>query len=251
MAVLRALIDSQVWLSRRFDEVLPERYRRDGNRDFRESLVPAYLASGQTIYDIGGGKNPYLGVTEKNRLEAIVVGIDIDKSELERAPEGAYDRVICTDISRYRGDGDGDLLICQAVLEHVQDVESAFESIASVMKPGGLALLFVPSRNAAFARLNLLLPQRLKKWLLHTIFPKTRRDQGFPSYYDKCTPSQFRRMAAANELDIVEERFFYKSSYFSFFFPLYFIWRLWILLFRAVRREHAAETFSMVLKKAS
>jgi hypothetical protein len=39
------------------------------------------------------------------------------------------------------------------------------------------------------------------------------------------------------------------SSYFSFFFPLYLVWRFWITIFVFLRKEQAAETFSMVLRK--
>ena len=249
MGMFRTLINSQVWLSRKFDNWLPALYRVDGNRDFVDSLVPAYLGPGLTIYDIGGGKNPYLSPEEKARLQARVVGLDIDQDELDQAPPGAYDEIVCADISKHRGDGQADIVICQALLEHVRDVESAFAAIASCLKPGGQALIFVPSRNAVFARLNILLPQKFKKALLYTIFPKTRRDQGFPSFYDNCTPNAFKRMAAANDLSLIEARYFYKSSYFSFFFPLYLLWRLWVILFRWVRGEQAAETFSMVLKR--
>ena len=59
----------------------------------------------------------------------------------------------------------------------------------------------------------------------------------------------FKRMAKDNDLSVVEARYYFVSSYFSFFFPIYFLWRLWILLFRAIRGDQAAETFSMVLKK--
>ena len=68
-------------------------------------------------------------------------------------------------------------------------------------------------------------------------------------FYDNCTPRDFTRLAEANSMSVQEARYFYKSSYFSFFFPLYFVWRIWIVLFRAVKKEQAAETFSMVLQK--
>jgi len=247
--MLRTLINSQQWLSHKFDELLPAEYCIDGNRDFLDTLVPKYLRQNIIIVDVGGGKNPYLSREQKEALGATVVGFDIDGQELSRASDGAYDEVICADITQYRGGQTTDLVICQALLEHVQDVEAAFAAIASLLKPGGLALVFVPSRNAVFARLNILLPQRMKKWLLHTIFPKTSRDRGFPSYYDQCTPSAFKRLAETNDLSLVEARYYYISSYFSFFFPFYLIWRMWILLFRFLRREQAAETFSMVFRK--
>lgn len=175
--------------------------------------------------------------------------MDIDQGELDRAPTGIYDRTICADIGCFYGAGDADLLICQAVLEHVRDVDGAFASIAGILKPGGRALIFVPSRNALYARLNLLLPQALKKRLLHAVYPKTREGQGFPSYYDQCTPRDFRRLAKKHNLVVEKESYHYISSYFSFFVPLYALWRLWILGYRALAGEQAAETFCMAFVK--
>lgn len=211
--------------------------------------MPARLQPGQTVYDIGGGKRPCIPAGKKAQLNLHVTGLDIDAGELAKAPRGAYDDVICADISSFSGAGEADVVICQALLEHVRDVEAAFVSIGSCLKAGGRALVFVPSRNAVFARLNAALPENIKRAVLHAIFPKTKGSQGFPSYYDKCTPRDFVRMASDNSLSVEEARYFYKSSYFSFFFPFYFVWRLWIVLFRAMRKEQAAETFSMVLVK--
>ena len=247
--MLRSLINGQQWLCRKFDGLLPADYQIDGNRHFLDSVVPAYLGENLTIVDVGGGKNPCLDREYKTLIGARLIGIDIDGDELAGAPEHVYDEVVCADIMQYRGNADADLVICQALLEHVPDVEAAFEAIASILKPGGRALLFVPSRNAVFARLNILLPQRVKKWLLHTIYPKTRRDQGFPAYYNKCTPKAFKRLGSANGLLLLDAHYYYISSYFSFFFPFYFLWRIWIVLFRSVRKEQAAETFAMVFEK--
>jgi len=225
------------------------KYRIDGNQDYINSLVPSYLKENLIIYDVGGGKGPYLSADKKNELNATVVGLDIDKEELQQAPEGAYNKIICADISNFQGNQDADIVLCQAVLEHVKDVENAFAAISSILKNGGLALIFVPSRNAVFARLNIILPQNVKKAILHYVYPNTARDQGFPSYYNKCTPLEFKQLARDNNFSVIEERFYFKSGYFTFFFPAYLVWRLWILLFHFLLKEQAAETFSIVLKK--
>lgn len=247
--MIRNLINNQIELSEKFDTYLPDKYSIDGHTDYKESLLPRYLKQNLTIYDVGGGKRPYITPEQKKDLNAKIIGLDIDREELDKAPEGSYDRTICADIAQFEGDGDADLLICQAVLEHVADVETAFSTISSILKPGGLALIFVPSKNAVFARLNIVLPQKLKKTLLYTIFPKTIQSQGFPSYYNKCTPKEFKQLARDNDLSVMEEHYYYMSNYFSFFFPAYFAWRLWILLFHKAFQEQAAETFSFVLKK--
>ena len=247
--MIRTLINSQIWLSYNFDKVFPMKYRIDGNQDYINSLVPSYLKENLIIYDVGGGKGPYLSGDKKNVLNATVVGLDIDKEELQQAPEGAYNKIICADISNFQGNQDADIVLCQAVLEHVKDVENAFAAISSILKNGGLALIFVPSRNAVFARLNIILPQNVKKAILHYVYPNTARDQGFPSYYNKCTPLEFKQLARDNNFSVIEERFYFKSGYFTFFFPAYLVWRLWILLFHFLLKEQAAETFSIVLKK--
>jgi len=80
----------------------------------------------------------------------------------------------------FGGQGDADLIICQALLEHVKNVDQAFAAIASILKPGGLALIFVPSRNALYARLNLLLPQDLKRKSFMRFIPKPVSHKDFP-----------------------------------------------------------------------
>ena len=246
---VQKFIQWNIKISQACDRMLPEKYRIDGNRFFLDHFAPAYLEDDLIIYDVGGGKHPYINVSLKNRLNLNITGLDIDQNEHDRAPEGTYDRKICADITRFRGNSDADLVICQALLEHVRNVDQAFVAIASILKPGGRALIFVPSRNALYTRLNLLLPQNLKKRLLHTIYPKTRESQGFPSYYNQCTPREFRRIAQKHNLIVEQESFHYISSYFSFFFPLYLLWRIWILGFHALAGEQAAEAFCMALKK--
>jgi 2-polyprenyl-3-methyl-5-hydroxy-6-metoxy-1,4-benzoquinol methylase len=247
--IFQGIIDSQKMLSNNFDKLLPEKYNVDGEQDFIKCVVPKYLVKDCVICDVGGGKNPYLSPDKKKLLNARVVGLDIDIEELNRAPEGSYDETINIDITEYQGNLKTDFVICRAVLEHVKGVEKAFATMSNILKPGGLALVFVPSRNAVFARINVILPQNIKKNLLNTISHDTTDSQGFPAYYEKCTPLEFRGLAARNSLSVIEERLYFRSFYFSFFFPAHLVWRLWLLLFQLFKKEQAAETFSMVLRK--
>jgi SAM-dependent methyltransferase len=236
-------------LSKSFDRLLPIEYQVDGNRDFLDHGIEPYLKHGSVVYDVGGGKNPVIGLGMKRRLALRLVGLDIDRDELAASPLGVYDEKICVDVTQYHGQADADLVVCQALLEHVRDSQAALTAIASILKPGGTALIFLPSRNAVFARINLFLPQQLKRTILHTVFPSTIRDQGFPAYYDHCTPADFRRLAANSGLVVDVCKVYFRSSYFTFFFPLYFAWRIWMLIFRLFKGEQAAETFSLALRK--
>lgn len=249
MGVIRAIIDSQMRLCQSFDRLLPAHYSVDGNWQFINTFIPKYLKKNMTVYDVGGGKSPYISNEKKKELSLTVIGIDIDADELRRAPKGLYDEAICADITKFNGRGDADLVICQALLEHVKDVDKAFAALAGIIKPGGRVLVFTPSRHALYARINRLLPEALKKRLLYAIYPGSRRGQGFPSYYDKCTPGEFNALARQHGLRVEEAEQYYMSDYFSFFFPAYVLWRIWVLLFRFFAGTQAAESFSLVLKK--
>jgi len=246
---VRKLIRFQFWLSYIFDRLLPAAFRIDGNREFLESVVPENVREGVVVYDVGGGKNPVISPDRKAKLGVRVIGLDIDAAELAAAPAGSYDQIEPADISAYRGSGDGDLIICQALLEHVRDTDAAFGAISSILKPGGRALVFVPSRNAVYARLNLVLPDRLKQWVLFNIFPEMTRDHGFPAFYKQCTPAGFESISRKHQLITEDRRLYFQSDYFRFFFPLHAIWRIWTMLFRLIAGAAAAETFTLVLRK--
>ena len=245
----RSFINSQIVLSNLFDLLLPVRYRVDGYSDFSNVIVPKYIKSNSVIYDIGGGKNPFISNELRTGINCWVIGLDIDETELNAAPTGSYDKIIAEDITIYRGNQDGDLAICMALLEHVKDIEAALTGIRSCLKNGCRCALFVPSGNAIFARINKILPENSKKQILFALFPNAKERQGFPAYYDHCTPREVQGIAQSLGFEILDKRYYYVSSYFSFLFPLYFLWRIYILAFQWIVKEQAAETFGLILKK--
>lgn len=231
--------------------VLPEYFRKDGNNTFKREVAPAYLAKGLRVYDLGGGSQPYFDLAQKNKFGLHVTGLDISEDELAASPEGSYDSKIVTDLCNFNGLGDADLVICQATLEHVPDTAGALRAIAETLAPGGgRALLFLPCRNAVFARLNLLLPETVKQRLLFTLFPgKAGGHDGFKAFYDRCTPREIANLAKANGLEVEEQRLFWISSYFTIFTPAFMLWRLYQGVAYLIIGEQAAETFTIVLKK--
>lgn len=251
VSALQALVDANVRLSRLLDSALPARLREDGNETFIAQVLPHAARSGQVVYDIGGGSRPFISLQEKRRLGLTVIGIDISADELAAAPAGVYDRTITADLCTFEGLGDADAVVCQATLEHVPDAAGAMRALASTVKPGGRIFIFAPSRNALFARLNLLLPEALKRRLLFTLFPaKAQGHDGFTAYYDRCTPRQIEALAAANGLAIEERRLFWTSSYFMVFTPAFVAWRAWQAVSWLVLGDNAAETFVYVLKRS-
>lgn len=251
MGLLQKTININRVLSKRFDKTLPAYMRVPGNKDFLEQIAPEYInVPNSKVYDIGGGSQPLISMSTKEEWALSVVGLDIDSRELESAQVGIYDELIVADISNYNGGSDADLIICQTTLEHVANNTGAFKAIASILKPGAFAIIFTPSRHAWFAKLNLLLPEKIKRNLLFKLFPeKAEGHDGFPAYYNLCSPKEFRQLAEKNSLKVVEVRPYYLSSYFQIFFPLYLISRIWLLLFSYLYKEDAAETFAMVVQR--
>jgi hypothetical protein len=69
------------------------------------------------------------------------------------------------------------------------------------------------------------MPQKVKRYLLHTIFPGKAGD-GFVAHYDRASPEEYCSIIRLLGGTIINKRKFYWSSYFSVFFPAYILWRL-------------------------
>ena len=63
--VLPSLLDC---LLCRFDGLLPEAFRVDGNRELLDKVVPAFVLPRTVVYDVGGGKNPVVDPQRKAEL---------------------------------------------------------------------------------------------------------------------------------------------------------------------------------------
>lgn len=251
-SILKSFLEYNKRLSEKLDQMLPDCYREGGNDHFRSNVVPYLLKPDMRVYDLGGGSRPCLSAEEKTELRLVVIGVDVDADELSRAPVGSYDKSIVADLTRFVGHGDGDLAICQSTLEHVTDTSAAMRGISSTLKPGGLASIFAPNRNALFARINLLLPENFKRKILFTFFPnKALGHDGFKAYYANCTPNKLRKIADTCGLDFLQEHAFWKSTYFSVFFPAYLLWRLWTIVGRSLIGSEVSENFILVFRKRS
>lgn len=248
--IARRFFSANAAASRWVESFFPKRLRTDGNGVFLRKYTRFPAAPGSVVYDIGGGSQPFINLGDKQWRNLILIGLDISADELEKAPTGVYDRTIAADICDYQGEGDADVVVCQALLEHVPDGAAAIRAIATTLKPGGKALIFAPCRNAIFARLNLALPEGFKRWLLRTLHSsKGHGHDGFPSYYDCCTPRDVERLAEANGLTVEDRQFFWVSSYFKALLPAYLLWRLAQGIAYLLFRENAAETYIYVLRK--
>lgn len=247
-ATLAGAVAFQKRLSASFDRLLPSAYRIDGCKDFNRFARP-YFRKGMEVWDIGGGRSPFVSSEMIDDLNLTTVGLDIDGGELAAADDGLYARTVTADLLTFRGPGTADLVICQSLLEHVKDVDAALRAIGTILKPEGTALIFVPSRNAIFARLNLILPHNLKVTLLRTLVHREIPFKSFPAYYNRCTPRAIRSIATSHGLALDHANYYFISEYFTCLAPVHVLWRMWLVLFRTCAGVQAAETFAMAFRK--
>lgn len=251
MELVHALVAFQLRLSGAVDRLLPERLQVDGNRDFLDRLIWNYVRPGMAVWDLGGGKCPCFSAERKAELRLHVTGLDLSEEELVSAPAGSYDEVVVADITKPMDvQNAADLVICQSIMEHVPDNQAAITAVARILRPGGIALIFVPCRKAWYARLNLSLPDTVRKKLVQLLYGDRAEFNGFQPFYDRCTPAEFTAMALESGLQVVEQNSYYQSTYFRVAFPAYVAWRSWMLA-RMAFGVPVPETFSLVLRKAN
>jgi 2-polyprenyl-3-methyl-5-hydroxy-6-metoxy-1,4-benzoquinol methylase len=234
------------------DRVLfPESWRKNADYDFEHRLVPELLRAGMHVWDVGCGSRPLVGFATKQCLRLRITGLDIDSSELDLMAPGLCDSTLVADLCLFRGDGAADLVLCRTVLEHVADADRAFAGLVSIVRPGGIIAICVPCRNALFARLNLLIPESAKRFLLYWIWPqKADGHSGFQARYDRCTPTDFFMLAEAHGLRVRQLNTYWKTTYFTFLLPLWASWRICQLIARAMIGDQAAEGFVVIAERS-
>lgn len=237
-------------ICKKFDEIfLPKSFVVDGLKDFQQ-VASSYLSKNQTVIDIGGGKIPFVNAELKDSLNLKVIGLDISEDELNLAPSGIYDKKIVSSIENFKPKTTlANFTICEAVLEHVKDNKKAIKAISSSTKRNGYVMLFIPCKNAIFARLNMILPEKIKKSILYSIFPESRHGQGFPAYYKNCSPSEIKKICEENDLIVESIKTYHYVTYFTFLFPLHITWRILQIFSILFMRKNACEAFTIVAKK--
>ena len=235
-------------LTRAFDRLLPKYMSIEGSRHYRRELLPANLTPGLKVIDVGSGRYPQISPEVKARLALTVIGLDLSGEELAKAPAGAYDQAIAADATTFAGDGDADLVISHCCFEHLPDTAGGFRALASMLKPGGRAVIYNPSRAALFAKINLMIPEGLKRRALGML-PDGGGHGGWPAVYDRATPDQFAALATAAGLEVEAIHRYWISGYFLPMPPVHILWRAWQAGHRLIAGDEAAESFTTIVRK--
>lgn len=150
------------------------------------------------VCEVGGGAHPLLSRQERDCLGLAYTLIDVDASELAKAPNDV--RKIELDITSSALTESFDAVISRYVAEHVRDPESMHRNVRAMLRPGGVAIHFFPTLYSAPFVLNRVIPEKLAELILLRIHPYRTRAANlgkFPAYYRWCrgpTRIQMRRL---------------------------------------------------------
>jgi SAM-dependent methyltransferase len=200
------------------DKTLWRRFGREA-----AALIRA-LPDGATVLDLGGGRRCVYASAVEPPGRVRLIAVDISPEELALNEDAA---------ERYTADvaaglplptSSVDLILSRALLEHVADVPAAVRHMARVLKPGGVALHFVPGRYSLFGMLARALPFDPLVRLVHAVMPWTRDHVGFPIYYDSCLPGSAReRISWLRILGSQDVDYLGAAGYFEAIYPLFLL----------------------------
>ena len=226
-------------------EALERRFSWQSDKPFwaefadRVAHAVANAPAGETIVDVGGGRRCvwHNAVANGTRL----IAVDIDQDELD-ANDVVTDKRL-GDVGKHLPlhDGEAGILVSRALLEHVQDVPTAVQEMARVLRPGGRALHFVPARNSLFGIAARLGPFKTLKKLVHTAIPGAVGQVEFEVFYDHGTASKLEKLFRDAGFSSVKIDVCYsQSGYFHPVLPVYLIVALYQGIVRKLRRRDLA-----------
>jgi 2-polyprenyl-6-hydroxyphenyl methylase/3-demethylubiquinone-9 3-methyltransferase len=171
-----------------------------------------------TILDVGAGRTPTIDVNQRPE-GCRYLGLDVSASELEKAPNGAYAQTYAQDICTPRPElvDQVDLVVSWQVFEHVRPLEQAIDNIHTYLRHGGQLVAMLSGRNAIFAVLNRIVPERLGKEAMKHLLNR-EPDSVFRAHYDSCTYTELN-ILFQDWSNVEITPMFRGAAYLSFFRP--------------------------------
>jgi SAM-dependent methyltransferase len=219
--VLQRFVNSNVAISWR---LLPSVAHRQHAYEKYAEQGTALLKSGpKRVLDVGAGRQWHFPPALKHG-EIALIGFDIDMEEMRQ--NTVLDERIAGDACKGLGvpDGSVDLIMAQAVIEHLYDTASFLKNANRALRDDGRLIVTFASRYAPFAILNRALPRRVTERLLAHLVPGSSGVLGFKAYYDRASYAEFKESLLDAGFEIEHEHASYFScAYFAFFVPLFLI----------------------------
>ncbi len=194
----------------------------DGTMSFF-TRVQALASPEMVVLDVGCGRGQAADRFEQRPWERCrvlkgrcqkVIGIDVD-------PAGQTNPLI-DEFRLIQGDrwpiqdSSIDLLVSDAVLEHVPDADAYFRECQRVVKPGGFICLRTPNRWSYVSIIASLVPNRFHDRVVQKVQPGRQAKDVFPTHYRANTLSALRRLMARHGFDGCAYRHIGEPAYLRF-----------------------------------
>jgi SAM-dependent methyltransferase len=159
------------------------------NKVFRRKIL-SVLKPGDSLLDLGAGSGYVKEMNFKNDAKE-VTGIDLDTGVLanpflHRAVHGSVYDLAGLDEKKF------DVVICNSVMEHIDDPVRFVDALSRVLKPGGYFLGKTPNRNHYMPLVARITPLSFHKW-----YNRKRgrpEEHTFPTYYRMNTPRRVKAL---------------------------------------------------------
>jgi SAM-dependent methyltransferase len=252
--VIRAL-HSSFALNRRacckLERFLPQ-CRKDIFREYERTVAKLIdeLPARAMVLDVGGGKSCPFAKHPNGTDKSTIVAVDISEEEIKYNHD-VSGKVVADMVNGppFRPSSVG-LITSRSVLEHMTDVRRFTSGSRQILKPGAYFVHLFPAKFAVFALVNILLPNRASKALVHFFHPASRGLCGFPAVYDKCYYSAIQRLLVENGFESIRiEVSYYQSRYVDFCMPLFLAGSVYEVLLKFLGLKNLAAHLLVIARK--
>jgi SAM-dependent methyltransferase len=191
--------------------------------------VNSLLNSSFAVLDLGCGR----GVFGENSVPfrrdlrilkgkvAKVIGIDVDKSAQENPFLDEF--FLIQDALWPVADDSIDLIVCDFVLEHIENPDCFFLEIQRVQKRGGIVCIRTSNRWSYFALFSRLIPDRYHSKVLSFVQDGRRTEDVFPTLYRCNSIWKINNIMKKYGFDAVVYGYEAEPSYLAFSKSAYFL----------------------------
>jgi len=177
----------------------------DGTVEFYQRVV-AVLPEGATVLDLGAGRGAQFDgngpwrhwLVRLGKKYARRIGVDVDPA-VKTNPELDQAEIVEPGKPLPFADQTFDLILCDWVVEHIEDPQSFADEVRRVLKIGGWFCARTPNRWSYFSIGARILSGAMEMKVLRLLQPKRREADVFPKFYRLNTLRDIRERFAADQ----------------------------------------------------
>ena len=197
--------------------------------------------NGCVILDAGCGNNSI--ILNQNDLKRKKLGIDIALNDIKK--NKSIDYAICCNITCIALKNESvDLIICNMVIEHLQDPTVAFAEFSRVLKKGGYLIFMTPCIYNIVVFLSKMIPNRFHNKLV-SLLTGINESNIFPTFYKANSIGMLRKMLTERKL-VERDLIMYQPPPYAFVFSK-IICKLIIHYFRIINKYDWMEALRGVI----